>query len=102
LYTAINQFKARGSIIVTSTSLSFYQKFLSTVTTGTYSSSTSTYSTIVAGMQAWADTFIATGQLHAATNGSMSEEFSRTDGTMIGARGKFLLSGMYARKTDVG
>ncbi|KAA8909862.1 Six-hairpin glycosidase-like protein, partial [Sphaerosporella brunnea] len=86
LYTAINQFNARGSIIISATSLSFYQKFLSSVTAGTYSSSTSTYTTIVNNMKAYADSFIATGQTHARSNGSLSEQFSRTDGLQKGAR----------------
>jgi glucoamylase len=37
-------------------------------------------------MKTYADTFIATGQLHAYSNGSLSEEFSRTDGYSVGAR----------------
>jgi glucoamylase len=56
------------------------------VTAGTYESSSSTYTTIVDAMKSYADTFIATGQEHAMTNGSLSEEFSRTDGLEVGAR----------------
>ena len=86
LYTAINQFNARGSIIVSSLSLPFYQKFYSSAAVGTYASGSTAYSTIVTGMKNYADTFIATGQLHTANNGSMSEQFSRYDGYQKGAR----------------
>jgi glucoamylase len=86
LYTAINEYAAAGSLNVTSTSLSFYKQFLSSVTAGSYKSSSSTYSTIVDAMKTYADTFIATGEQHAMTNGSISEEFSRTSGLSVGAR----------------
>ncbi|KAA8895926.1 glucoamylase I precursor [Sphaerosporella brunnea] len=86
LYTAINQFAAAGQITVTSTTLSFFQQFLSSVTAGTYSSNSNTYATIVAGLKNYADSFIAVGQLHAANNGSLSEEFQRSSGYMVGAR----------------
>lgn len=87
LYTAINQFAARGSIIVSSRSLSFYQKFYSSATATTYAAGSTAYANIVTGMKNYADTFIATGQAHAATNGSLSEQFGRSDGLQKGARG---------------
>lgn len=37
-------------------------------------------------MRTYADSFVAVAQRHAATNGSMSEQYSRIDGFMKGAR----------------
>ncbi|KAG8963066.1 hypothetical protein FRC00_007844 [Tulasnella sp. 408] len=58
LYDALYTWNKIGSITVTSTSLSFFQQFLSTATAQTYSSTSAGYATIVAGVQQMADDFV--------------------------------------------
>ncbi|KAL7267590.1 glycoside hydrolase 15 protein [Rhizina undulata] len=107
LYNAVSEFSTAGSITVSSTSEAFFQKFLSTATSGsTYDSGSTDYTTIVDGISTYADTFVATAQLHAATNGSLSEEFLRSDGVMTGARDltwsyASLLTTAYARAGSI-
>lgn len=87
LYTAVNEFKAKGSIAVTSLGESFFKQFYSSAAAGSsYASGSAGFSAIVGGMRTYADTFVATGQQHVANNGSLSEQFSRYDGYQKGAR----------------
>ncbi|KAI5777029.1 Six-hairpin glycosidase-like protein [Geopyxis carbonaria] len=86
LYTALNEYEANGNITVTSLGLPFYKQFYSSATTGTYASGSTGYTTITGAMKTYADTFVATGQAHVSTNGSLSEQYGRTDGLQKGAR----------------
>ncbi|KAI5466885.1 putative glucoamylase GMY1 [Mariannaea sp. PMI_226] len=86
LYDAIYVWKKQGSISVTSTSLAFFQDLSSSVTAGTYASSSSTYTTLMNAASAYADGFVAVVQKYAASNGSLAEQFSKTNGTPLSAR----------------
>lgn len=87
LFTASKGFTTAGKITVSSLTQSFFKQFLSTATAGTtYSSGSAEFSTLISGLNTYGDTFVATAQLHAANNGSLSEQFSRTDGLERGAR----------------
>lgn len=86
LYDAIIQWDAAGSLTITATSLPFFTDLDSAAAVGTYASSSSTYSTIVAAVRTYADGFVSIVQTHAMTNGSLSEQFDKASGTSLSAR----------------
>ncbi|AEO64596.1 glycoside hydrolase family 15 protein [Thermothielavioides terrestris NRRL 8126] len=85
LYDALYVWKKQGSITVTSTSLAFFKDFSSSITPGTYSSSTSTYTTLYNAISAYADGYMNIVAQYAQTNGSLSEQFSKTNGEPLSA-----------------
>ncbi|KAJ7069525.1 glucoamylase [Mycena amicta] len=85
LYDALIVWKAQGSIQITSISLPFFQQFLSSVTVGTYASSTSTFSTLTAGIQAFADDSLALHAKYTPSNGALAEQFDRATGAPLSA-----------------
>ncbi|ORY97458.1 glucoamylase A precursor [Syncephalastrum racemosum] len=86
-YRAILEWQTKSSIVVNSKNLGFFSKFDSSAAVGTtYTPGTTAYSNMVQNVALAADRFLSTVQLHAATNGSMSEQFNRDTGVMQGAR----------------
>ncbi|KAL9542845.1 hypothetical protein MBANPS3_008407 [Mucor bainieri] len=86
-YRAIKEWFNNGSVTVTSISLNFFKKFDSSAAVGTkYTVGTSAFNSLVQNVAVAADAFFSTSKFHAATNGSMSEQYGRTDGLMTGAR----------------
>lgn len=85
LYDALYTWKKVGSITVTSTSLAFFQDFSSSVTVGTYTSSTTTYTTLYNAVLTYADGYVNLVATYAQTNGSLSEQYSRANGTPLSA-----------------
>ena len=65
------------SILTTNLSVLFYSRFLPSVSVGTYPQNSWEYDTILSGLITFGDSFLATVQQHAFTNGSLSEEFDR-------------------------
>ena len=59
LYDAIYTWNRIGSLTITSVSLSFFQDLYSSAATGTYSSSSDTYSSIVSAVKAYADGYVS-------------------------------------------
>ncbi|CAK7202231.1 glycoside hydrolase 15 protein [Sporothrix eucalyptigena] len=86
LYDALYTWNRIGSLTITSTSLAFFQDLYSSAAVGTYASSTSTYSAIVAAVKTYADGYVSLVETHAMTNGSMSEQYDKTYGTQLSAR----------------
>jgi glucoamylase len=85
------------SVETTSLSVPFYQRFLPSISVGTYPANSSEFTTILDGMITFGDSFLSTVQQHAFENGSISEEFDRSsfpfrvlivrnDGYCVGAR----------------
>ncbi|KAJ7643801.1 glucoamylase [Roridomyces roridus] len=85
LYDSLIVWKAQGTLNVTSTSLAFFQQFESSVAVGSYASSTATYTTLTAAVKTFADGFLAINAKYTPANGSLSEQFSRNDGTELSA-----------------
>ncbi|KAF7549315.1 hypothetical protein G7Z17_g6457 [Cylindrodendrum hubeiense] len=85
LYDAIYVWDKAGSITVSDTSLSFFKDLSSTISTGTYSSSSTTYKTLIAAVSTYADGFVNIVSKYAATNGSIAEQFSKSNGTPLSA-----------------
>ncbi|TKY89716.1 hypothetical protein EX895_001501 [Sporisorium graminicola] len=86
LNTAVAVANSRGSLAVTSTSLPFYKQFSSSAATGTFSSGSSQYTALTSGMKAMANGFVDIVNSHAWQNGSLNEEFNRSNGFNQGAR----------------
>ncbi|KAJ7029291.1 glucoamylase [Mycena alexandri] len=85
LYDALIVWKAQGSLSVTAISLLFFQQFESSVTVGTYASSTSTFSTLTAAVQTFADGFLAIHAKFTPSGGGLAEQFDRNNGTALSA-----------------
>lgn len=85
LYDALIVWNNEGSLTVTDVSFPFFQQFNQSITPGTYSSSTSTYSTLTAAIKNFADGFIAMAAKYTPTGGGLAEQYSRSDGTPTSA-----------------
>ena len=85
LYYALYVWKAQGSITVTSTSLAFFRDLVPGVNVGTYAASTSTYSTIISAVAAYADGYISVVERYTPSSGAMAEQFSRSNGSPLSA-----------------
>ncbi|RAK79574.1 putative glucan 1,4-alpha-glucosidase [Aspergillus fijiensis CBS 313.89] len=86
LYDAIYQWNRIGSITITSTSLAFFQDLYSSAAVGTYSSSSSAFTSIISAVKTYADGYVSVAESHAMTNGSLSEQYDKTYGTQLSAR----------------
>ncbi|KAH7876779.1 glucoamylase [Lentinula edodes] len=85
LYDSLTVWNAQGSLNVTSLSLPFFQVFDSSVTVGSYASSTSTFTTLTAGIQDYADAFVEIVAKYTPSDGELSEQYSKTDGSQLSA-----------------
>ena len=85
LYDALIVWNQQGSLTVTSTSLPFFQQFSSGVAVGTYTSSTSTFQTLTSAIKNFADGFVAINAKYTPSNGGLSEQYSKSDGTPTSA-----------------
>lgn len=85
LYDALYTWNQQGYITVTSTSLAFFQDMDPSIAPGTYSSSTSTYTTLYNAVQTYADGYLNVVATYTPSNGSLAEEFSSTTGAPLSA-----------------
>lgn len=85
LYDALYQWNSIGSITVTSVNLAFFQDLDSSIATGTYSSSSATYSTLTSAVKTYADGYMSVAEKYTPSNGSLSEQYSKSDGTPLSA-----------------
>lgn len=70
---------------MTSTSLAFFQDLVPSIQPGTFSSSTSTFATLIASVKAYADGFVSVHAKFTPSNGGLSEQFDRNTGSPISA-----------------
>ncbi|OAX44357.1 glycoside hydrolase family 15 protein [Rhizopogon vinicolor AM-OR11-026] len=85
LYDALIVWNNEGSLTVTDVSFPFFQQFMQNITPGTYSSSTSTYSTLTTAIKDFADGFVAVAAKYTPSDGGLAEQYSRTNGTPVSA-----------------
>lgn len=85
LYDALYTWNKQGSITITATSLAFFRDFSSSVATGTYASSTTTYTTLYNAIKTYADGYVNIVATYAQSNGSLSEQFARSNGVPLSA-----------------
>ena len=85
LYDALFTWNRQGSITITSVSLSFFRDIYSSAAVGTYASSSATYSSLYSAVKAYADGYMNVVATYAQSNGSLSEQFSRSNGQPLSA-----------------
>jgi glucoamylase len=85
LYDSLIVWKKQGSITVTALSQPFFSLFSSGISTGTFSSSSSTFNTLITGVQNYADSFVNVVATHTPSGGGLSEQYSRDNGTPLSA-----------------
>ncbi|KAI6016242.1 glycoside hydrolase family 15 protein [Pisolithus marmoratus] len=85
LYDALVVWAQQGYLNVTDTSLDFFRMFDVSVSTGTYNTSSSTYGTLTCAVQSFADGFVAINANYTPSDGSLAEQYSRTNGTPVSA-----------------
>jgi glucoamylase len=85
LYDALYQWNRQGSLTITSVSLPFFKDIYPSAAVGTYSSGSSTYSSITSAVKAYADGYFSVVQKYTPSNGGLSEQYSKTDGTPLSA-----------------
>ncbi|KAJ7256806.1 glucoamylase G2 [Mycena haematopus] len=85
LYDALIVWKAQGTLSVTSTSLAFFQQFLPSVAVGTYASSTSTFASLTAAVETFADGFVGVVAKYTPAGGGLAEQYSRSNGAPVSA-----------------
>ena len=86
LYDALIVWKAQGSVTVTSTSLAFFRDLVPSISSGTYASGSSTYSSVISAVAAYADGYMNVVATYARTNGSLGEQYDRGTGAPLSAR----------------
>jgi len=86
LYLAVKTWTTQGSLEVTAISQPFFAQFLSSITAGTYNSSSTQFTTLVPAIRTYADSFIAVAQKYTPTDGALSEQYTRSNGTQISAK----------------
>jgi glucoamylase len=85
LYDSLIVWKNQKSIEVTATSLPFFKLFDSSITAGTYASTTSTFTSLIDDIQVYADGFVAAVANYTPPSGSLSEQISKTNGSQVSA-----------------
>lgn len=86
LYDAIQVWESQGYLEITSISLSFFRDFDSSVSTGTFDSSTTTYQNLVSAVMDYADGYMGVVQTYTPSNGDMAEQYDKNTGAPLGAR----------------
>ncbi|KZT67263.1 carbohydrate-binding module family 20 protein [Daedalea quercina L-15889] len=85
LYDALIVWDDAGELNVTSMSLAFFQQFDSSVAAGTYASGSDEYSTLTSAVKTFADGFVDIISTYTPSNGSLSEQYSKSDGSPLSA-----------------
>ncbi|KAG6879165.1 hypothetical protein C0992_004698 [Termitomyces sp. T32_za158] len=85
LYDALIVWNTIGSLTVTSVSLPFFTNLVPNITEGTYWSGT-TYAVLTTAVREYADSFVSVVAKYTPADGSLAEQFTRTDGTPTSAR----------------
>lgn len=87
-YRAISEYRAKGSVAVTNTSLPFFDYFAPSaeVAAGqTYKSNSTGFQTVISSLEGWGDAFMRRIKYHTPADGHLSEEFNRDTGVPEGA-----------------
>ncbi|KAI9369166.1 Six-hairpin glycosidase-like protein [Aspergillus egyptiacus] len=85
LYDAIYQWDRLGAVTITEVSLPFFQTLRPSAVPGIYSSGTETYHQLIDSVWTYADGFMRIVRSYAQKNGSLSEQFSKHDGSHLSA-----------------
>jgi len=86
MYDALIVWNKQGCLEVTDTSLAFFHMFDTSLSAGTYCAPSSTYGSVTSAVKSFADAFIAVNAKYTPLDGSLSEQYSRNNGTPVSAR----------------
>jgi glucoamylase len=75
----------QGYITVTSLSQAFFQQLDPSIAPGTYFSSTTTFTSLIAAIQSYADGFLAINGKYTPSNGGLSEQYDKNTGSPTSA-----------------
>ena len=70
---------------MTTLSQPFFALFDSSIATGTFASSSTTFTTLTTAIKAYADSYIALAAKFTPSNGGLAEQYSRDNGTPLSA-----------------
>ncbi|KAL8831792.1 MAG: hypothetical protein Q9170_005149 [Blastenia crenularia] len=85
LYDALYQFDRLGYLDVDTTSLPFYRDLDPLIEVGTYPSSSAVYANITSAIQRYADGYLIIVQNYTPSDGHLTEQYSRDDGSPLSA-----------------
>jgi glucoamylase len=85
LFDALYVWTEQQSIVVTPTSLAFFQTFLPNVTAETYHITSPTYITLMAKIALYAEGYLSLNQRYTPSDGSLSEQFDKATGVPTSA-----------------
>jgi len=85
LYDASIVWRQQGYITITNISLAFFDQLSPSIQVGNYSSSTTTFNALIAAIESYADGFLAINQKYTPSNGGLSEQYNKNDGTPLSA-----------------
>lgn len=85
LYDALYVWDTQDSLTVTPISLPFFQLFDSAIQSGTYSSSSSAFTTLTSAIRTFADGFIAIHAKYTPSGGALAEQFTKSNGAPTSA-----------------
>ncbi|KAH0589145.1 Glucoamylase [Termitomyces sp. J132] len=86
LYDALIVWNTTGSLDITAVSLPFFTNLVPGITVGTYTSGSSTFGTLTSAVKTYADSFVGIVAKYTPADGSLSEQFTRDDGTPTSAK----------------
>ncbi|KAG6899208.1 hypothetical protein C0993_012311 [Termitomyces sp. T159_Od127] len=86
LYDALIVWNITGSLDVTPVSFPFFAHLVWGTRVGTYSAGSSTFAVLTAAVKTYADSFVGVVAKYTPADGSLAEQFTRTDGTPTSAR----------------
>ncbi|KAF6229617.1 hypothetical protein HO173_011472 [Letharia columbiana] len=85
LYDALYQWNKTGSLSVTAINQAFFKDFLPSVAIGTFASSSPTFTTLTTAIKTYADGYVGIIETYTPSNGSLAEQFSRSNGSPLSA-----------------
>ncbi|KAK9422220.1 putative Glycosyl hydrolase, family 15 [Seiridium unicorne] len=77
LYDAVAQWTAQAALTIDDTSLPFFRDIYPSAVTGDYTASDSDFTSILAAVTTYADSFVSIVQQYTPSNGSLAEQFNK-------------------------
>ncbi|TDL18606.1 glucoamylase [Rickenella mellea] len=85
LYDALIVWNKQGNLTVTATSQPFFSLFQSGIATGTFTSTSTTFTSLTSAIKTYADGFVNVVAQYTPSNGGLAEQYSRSTGAPLSA-----------------
>ena len=85
LYDALYQWDKIGSLTVDNINQAFFRDMVANTNTGTFAKGSSIYTALTSAIKTYADGFMAVAQKYTPGDGSLSEQFAKSDGSPLSA-----------------